>query len=74
MKDVVSRKKIAQQQGISTGAKDEPLVEDTQKKIKRSNIQTFNKVRISYLTLSVSFMGVAHYVITSNATNIYERV
>jgi hypothetical protein len=70
MKDVVSRKKIAQQQGISTGAKDEPLVEDTQKKIKRSNIQTFNKVR----TLSVSFMGVAHYVITSNATNIYERV
>jgi len=32
MKDVLSRKKIAQQQGISTDAKDEPLVEDTQKK------------------------------------------
>lgn len=44
MKDVLSRKKIAQQQGISTDAKDEPLVEDTQKKIKRSNIQTFNKL------------------------------
>jgi hypothetical protein len=71
MKDVLSRKKIAQQQGISTDAKDEPLVEDTQKKIKRSNIQTFNKVRISYLTLCIS---VVHYMITSNATNTYERI
>lgn len=43
MKDVVTRKKFAQQQS-STGPKDEPSPEDSPKKIKRSNIQTFNKV------------------------------
>ncbi len=52
MKDVMSRKKVVPQQGIRTDATDEPLVEDTPPKIKRSNIQTFNKVRISYRTVS----------------------